>query len=133
ILLSGIFSLQTVHAQNFYSSGEYGFSLGASNYFGDLNQNFAFDFIRPAIGGFARYHINPYISIRGQAIITQTGYDDRMSGNTFQQTRNLGFRTNIGELSAMTELNFFWFETGNKEKRFTPYVALGIGAFYYAP
>ncbi len=129
----GIGAINSASAQHFFSSGEYGVGLGASNYFGDLNQDFGFGYIRPSVSGFVRYHINPYLSIRGQALITQTGYDDKMSSNAYQQARNLSFRTNIGEVSAMTELNFFWFETGNTEKRFTPYIALGIGGFYYAP
>lgn len=131
--LCGLMYMQSAKAQYFYSSGEYGVGFGASNYFGDLNQDFGIGYIRPAVSGFVRYHLNPYLSIRGQALITQTGYEDKMSSNAFQKARNLSFKTNIGEVSAMAELNFFWFETGNTEKRFTPYIALGVGGFYYAP
>lgn len=120
-------------AQVFYESTEYGFLGGAATYFGDLNPNYGLKFIRPAAGAFVRYHFNPYISLRGAANYTQVGYDDKFSTNEFQQIRNLNFKSNILEASLMAEFNFFWFSTGDPKHRFTPYLALGVGAFYYEP
>lgn len=120
-------------AQEFYKSTEYGVQLGGSTYFGDLNPNYGMKFIRPAGGVFFRYHFNPYISAKAAINYTKVGYDDQYSSNAFQQQRNLNFRSDIVEAVAMAEFNFFWFETGNPQHRFTPYLTGGIGAFYYDP
>jgi hypothetical protein len=120
-------------AQEFYESTEYGLLLGASTYFGDLNPNYGYKYIRPAGGAFVRYHLNPYISVRGALNYTKVGYDDKFSSNEYQQQRNLSFRSDILEANVMAEFNFFWFSTGDPHHRFTPYLTGGIGAFYYEP
>jgi hypothetical protein len=120
-------------AQEFYESTEYGVLLGASTYFGDLNPNYGTKYIRPAVGGFVRYHFNPYISLRGAVSYTKVGYDDKYTSNPYQQQRNLNFRSDILEAAVMAEFNFFWFTTGDPMHRFTPYLTGGIGAFYYNP
>lgn len=120
-------------AQEFFQSTEYGLLLGASTYFGDLNPNYGYKYIRPAGGGFVRYHFNPYIAVRGALNYTRIGYDDQFSTNPYQQQRNLNFRSDIIEANLMAEFNFFWFATGDPQHRFTPYLTGGIGAFYYEP
>lgn len=130
ILLTGTWNAS---AQEFYESTEYGVLLGASTYFGDLNPNYGYKYIRPAGGAFVRYHINPYIALRGALNYTKVGYDDKFSSNPYQQTRNLNFRSDIIEASVMAEFNFFWFATGDEHRRFTPYLTGGFGTFYYNP
>jgi len=120
-------------AQEFFQSSEYGVLLGASTYFGDLNPNYGMKFIRPAAGGFVRYHLNPYIALRGAVNYTQVGYDDKFSSNAYQRTRNLNFQSHIVEANVMAEFNFFWFATGDEHRRFTPYLTGGFGGFYYNP
>lgn len=122
-----------VSAQEFYESTEYGVMLGASTYFGDLNPNYGYKYIRPAGGAFVRYHFNPYIALRGALNYTKVGYDDQFTSNPFQQKRNLNFRSDILEASVMAEFNFFWFSTGDDRHRFTPYLTGGFAAFYYEP
>lgn len=133
LLTGALFSFSTVQAQHFYSVSEYGFSVGASHYFGDLNPNYGFKHIRPALGFVYKYHVNPYISVTGVVNATTVGYKDEWNNNAFQKIRNLSFQSNIIEAGILGEFNFFWFETGNLEKRFTPYLALGISAFYSNP
>lgn len=120
-------------AQQFYESTEYGLLLGASTYFGDLNPNYGYKYIRPAGGAFVRYHLNPYIALRGALNYTKVGYDDQFTSNPYQQQRNLSFRSDILEANVMAEFNFFWFSTGDPQHRFTPYLSGGVGAFYYEP
>ena len=120
-------------AQTFFSGSEYGLSIGGSQYFGDLNTNYGFKYIRPAALGFARFHINPYISARASLGYTFVGYDDKFSDNAFQKERNLNFRSDIIEATAQAEFNFFHFATGDDGSRFTPYLTGGIGVFYYNP
>jgi len=120
-------------AQFFYTAQEYGVSIGATNYFGDLNTNYGFDYIKPNFGIFLRQHLNPYISIRAMLNATSVEGSDSKSKNAYQQLRNLSFKSNILEVGVVGEFNFFWFETGVPEKRFTPYLLGGISAFYYDP
>lgn len=129
LLVAGVSS----YAQTFFGAGEFGVIFGGSQYFGDLNDNYGFKYVRPAGGVFVRYHLNPYISVRGNLSYTKVGYDDKFSDNAFNKERNLNFRSDIVELSAQTEFNFFRFATGEDNSRFTPYLTGGVGIFYYNP
>ena len=123
----------TASAQTFYQNKEYGVSAGASHYFGDLNDHYGFRGVMPAVGAFTRIHINPFIAARFSANVTRVGYDDKYSTNFYNQKRNLNFKSNIVEVAAQAEFNFFRFFTGELNSRFTPYLTGGIGAFYYDP
>lgn len=131
LMLLGI--QQNAAAQRFYENKEYGFSLGAAQYMGDLNPEYGFKFIRPSGGVFFRSYLNPYIAVRAGLNFTSIGYDDKLSKNEYQKVRNLSFRNNIIDFTVMGEFNFFYYETGNVDHRFTPYIALGIGALYSNP
>ncbi len=120
-------------AQRFYSGNEYGFTFGGSQYFGDLNDNYGFHTIHPAYGAFLRTPFNPYISVKGMVNYTQVGYDDKYNSNPFEHLRNLNFTSNVFEVAAMAEFNFFRYTTGEQASRFTPYLTGGIGVFYYNP
>lgn len=120
-------------AQLFYRASEFGLSFGGSQYFGDLNDEYGFKYVRPAGGAFFRYHLNPYISVRASVSYTKIGYDDNLNNNDFAKTRNLSFRSDIFEGVLQAEFNFFRFSTGEHNSRWTPYITLGVGAFYYNP
>ncbi len=120
-------------AQRFYSGNEYGFTFGGSQYFGDLNDNYGFHTIHPAVGVFVRTPFNPYISLKGMINYTQVSYDDKYNTNPFEHLRNLNFTSNIYELATTAEFNFFRYSTGELGSRFTPYLTGGIGVFYYNP
>jgi hypothetical protein len=120
-------------AQTFYKWTEFGAAVGATQYFGDINDNYGFKHIRSNFGVLGRYNFNHYLSFRISANYTQVGYDDADNTNTYQKMRNLSFRSNILEATAQAEFNFFRFETGNLEHEWTPYLTAGIGAFYYNP
>ena len=121
------------NSQLFYSGKEYGITFGASQYFGDLNDNYGFKFIRPAGGFFMRQHLTPYIALRGELSYTKIGYDDAFNSNAFYKARNLSFTSDIVELSLQSEFNFTRFATGENGRRFTPYLTGGVGVFYYNP
>jgi Domain of unknown function (DUF6089) len=120
-------------AQTFYNTTEYGIMLGGSQYFGDINDQQGFKFVRPAGGFFIRKLVNPFIAVKGLVVYTRVGYNDKLSSNVFNKTRNLNFQSDILELSAQMEFNFFRFFTGELNSRFTPYLTGGVGAFYYNP
>lgn len=120
-------------AQTFFSASEWGITLGGSQYFGDLNDHYGFHYVRPVAGMFARYHFNPFISGRVNLSYTKVGYEDKFNSNPYEKMRNLNFRSDVIEVSAQAEFNFFRFATGEENSRFTPYLTGGIGAFYYNP
>lgn len=133
IFIITLFTAVGARAQSFYQSTEYGFSLGGSQYFGDLNDNYGFQTIYPAGGVFTRIHMNPFIAVRIEANYTKVSYDDKLSSNIFNKTRNLNFKSDIIEAALLTEFNFFRFYTGEDKSRFTPYLVGGVGIFYYNP
>lgn len=131
-LMGSLFFLPA-KAQLFYTSWEYGLMAGASQYYGDLNDNYGIGFVRPAGQIFVRKHFNHYISARAQVGYTYLGYEDRLTKNPFNQQRNLAFQSHIMEASLQAEFNFFRFGTGEDGSRFTPYLTGGVGVFYYNP
>lgn len=115
-------------------SGEFGFSLGAAHYFGDLNPRAHFNRPKLAVGAFFRKQFGNYIAVRVQGQFSQLGYADKYyDDNTFQRMRNLSFNTSIWELGLQGDFNFFKFIPGTEEYRFTPYVTLGGSIFSYDP
>ncbi len=120
-------------AQSYYGANELGITAGGSQYFGDLNDHYGFRFVRPAVGIFARHHMTPYIAVRANLMWTEVGYADSYNSNDFQKLRNLSFKSNVVELSAAAEFNFFRYATGEIGNRWTPYLTGGVGVFYYNP
>lgn len=128
-----VFSLVQANAQSYFTSTEYGIAVGASQYFGDLNDNYGFKSVHPAGGAFIRIHANPYISVRLVGNYTKIGYKDSWSNNPYNKKRNLDFKSDIVEGLVQAEFNFFRFFTGELNSRFTPYLTLGVGGFYFNP
>ncbi|HTO14597.1 MAG TPA: DUF6089 family protein [Edaphocola sp.] len=120
-------------AQRFFERNEYGLMVGASQYFGDLNPEYGFKSLRPAAGVYYRYYFNPYISTRINLGYAHLSGKDSDFKNPFQQIRNLSFENDIIEASVLGEFNFFYFMTGDKYRRFTPYMVLGLGVIYSDP
>jgi hypothetical protein len=59
--------------------------------------------------------------------------DDVNSPNSFEIRRNLSFRTDILDLGAQLEFNFFPYIHGSKEYYFTPYFTGGFNILMYSP
>lgn len=120
-------------AQRYFTSFEVGISGGVSQYFGDLNEHYGLKTPNFAAGIYGRERLNSYIAVKLGAYYTQVGYDDKLENIPYQQLRNLNFKSDIVEISAQAEFNFFAFITGDKEHRFTPYLTGGLGMFHYDP
>ncbi len=112
---------------------EYGFWLGTSNYFGDLNPNYNFKTIRPAGGVFYKYSVGPYISLKGGVSYGSLNFDDKHSSDPFPSTRNLSFRSNVFEGAFQVEFNFLKYIPGDKNNFFSPYLTLGLSVFRFNP
>ncbi len=123
----------TTEGQVYYRNSEYGFSAGGANYFGDLNQQYGFNYFRQSGGAFIRYNFSSYIALRLAGNYAHIGYADSYSDNYFQQQRNLSFKSDIYEGSIMADFHFFRYDIGDFDYRFTPYISLGIGVFKYSP
>ncbi|MEO8766444.1 MAG: DUF6089 family protein [Ginsengibacter sp.] len=113
--------------------GEYGFTVGAAHYFGDLNNRAAINRPKIALGGFFRKQFSLYTALRVTAHFTQLGYSDQYSQNEFQRRRNLSFNTNIFEFAVRGDFNFFKYIPTNFHYAFTPYATLGVGVFSFDP
>jgi len=120
--------------QSTIQEGEFGVSLGAAHYFGDINTRAKLNRPKMAAGIFFRKQFGNYIALRVAAHYAQLGYSDVYNTkNEFQRRRNLSFNTNIWELSLQGDFNFFKFVPGDPYNAFTPYVTLGGGVFSYDP
>jgi hypothetical protein len=133
--LAAIIITFSVKAQDdsYVQQGEFGITAGAAHYFGDLNTRAGLQRPKPALGIFFRKQFGNYIGVRMTAHFAQLGYSDKYSSNSYQQTRNLSFNTNIWEVAVQGDFNFFKFVPGNPDHAFTPYITLGLGFFSYDP
>ncbi|MBC8046465.1 MAG: outer membrane beta-barrel protein [Fimbriimonadaceae bacterium] len=113
---------------------EIGIWGGITHSTGDINSSLkSFQFFGGGGGFFYKYNFNPRLGwyIGGSAGKTE-GYD-YISDNVFQQTRNLDYKTNIIEASTRIDFNFFSFDRTKPKEWFTPYVFIGVNAFYFNP
>ena len=118
---------------DYVQQGEFGFTVGAAHYFGDLNTRAALNRPKPALGAFFRKQFGNYVGLRIGAHFAQLGYSDVYSKNDYQKTRNLSFNTNIWEVALQGDFNFFKFVPGDPDYLFTPYITIGAGVFTYDP
>lgn len=129
-----LLSVNKATAQNEYvQQGQFGFTLGAAHYFGDLNTKAGINRPKIAVGGFFRKQFSGYTGLRISAHYAQLGYSDIYSKNDYQKRRNLSFNTNIWEIALQGDFNFFKYVPGDPYHSFTPYVTLGVGIFSYDP
>jgi hypothetical protein len=118
---------------DYVQKGEFGVTVGAAHYFGDINTRAALNRPKPAAGLFFRKQFGNYVGLRIAAHYAQLGYSDVYSKNDYQKLRNLSFNTNIWEIGLQGDFNFFKFVPGDPDHLFTPYITLGAGVFTYDP
>jgi hypothetical protein len=126
---------------------DYGFSIGASNYLGDIGgkEKARRDFIadmklaktRWNVGGFARYKWLPKVSLKLAFDYLRLEGDDKLSTNPGRNFRNLNFRNDMFDLAFTGE--WFFYENndlGNTYRYrngFRAYIFGGVGAYYSNP
>jgi hypothetical protein len=138
ILVAAIFTLSAITGANAQNSvvqeGEFGFGLGGSHYFGDLNTQGRLNRIKAAASVFFRKNFGNYIALRLGASFAQVGYSDQYNThNEYMYKRNLSFNSKVWELALQGDFNFFRFMPGEPQYNFTPYITLGAGIFTYDP
>ena len=131
---------------------DFGGSLGVSNYLGDIGgkekprRDFIYDMnitqTRITSGAFARYKLTPVISVKGSLNYIRIQGNDALSTNPERFSRNLSFRNNMFELSAVGEYYFYkssdmsgrpGLKGSRKRVDFRTYVYTGVGALYSNP
>lgn len=118
---------------DYVQKGEFGITVGAAHYFGDLNTRASINRPKQAVGAYFRKQFGNYIGLRISAHYAQLGYSDTYSKSDYQKTRNLSFNTNLWELALQGDFNFFKFIPNDPAYLFTPYITLGVGVFTYDP
>lgn len=123
-----------------------GISVNALNYYGDLAPKPSkistdISFTRPGFGVSFMHRFGPRYTVLGTMMIgTLKGSDaesankDDLANGVYRYKRNLSFRNQIKELSAVAILDLFE-NDGNYISRvkWTPYVFVGIGMFLHQP
>lgn len=126
---------------------DYGFSLGASNYLGEMGggigegrnglADMKLDYTRWAIGGFYRYRFSNKFAVKGSLNYIRLSGDDSKTLNPARRARNLNFKNDMFELDA--HLEFYLYKvndvggTGRYTSDFNLYIFGGVGAFYSNP
>jgi hypothetical protein len=126
---------------------DYGITLGASSYLGDIggNEKTRRDFVsdlklaktRWNVGSFIRHKWRPRISWKAALDYIRLEGDDKLSSNPGRKYRNFNFRNDIYDLSYTLEVFFYENnDLGNSYRYrngFRAYVLFGVGAFYTNP
>jgi hypothetical protein len=108
---------------------ELGVGIGALNYTGELSPGFNFTFFRPGGMLFYRYNISPVVSLRVSFLTGNLFANESKLKEPIAQARNKNFSSEIVELGAAVEYNFFNYRPKKEQYRYTPYLTAGLAAF----
>lgn len=133
LFLSLLLATTTATAQLQMKGAEVGGWLGTAFYLGDLNTEFRFNRPGPAGGIAGRYNFNHRLAARLSLNYGRVEAYDSDSENTFEQLRNLSFRSDVIDGTAQLEFNFLPYYHGSDEYFFTPYAFAGVSVFHYRP
>lgn len=112
-----------------------GVGLGATNYKGDLDDNFTLKFTKPGLAFVGGYHLSSRMSVR---LMLAQGWmkasDAKAARDVPRLRRNLSFRSPLTEASLTFVYEFF----GNDRKfkyrpQYSPYIFAGVGVFAFNP
>ncbi|WNJ16491.1 DUF6089 family protein [Pontibacter sp. G13] len=134
LLLCVAFLTQDLSAQYRYGYYRVGISAGATNYLGDLDDDFPVKFTRPGIAIEGSYRMNPFMSARLSVFQGWIGATDEVSSDAERNARNLSFRSTITEVSAQVVFDFIATDRRYQFRPpFVPYVFGGIALFQFNP
>jgi len=110
---------------------EVGLFGGGSYYIGDMNPAFHFLMTKPAYGFVTRLNLDSRWAVRVSAYRGELQGDDNVT--EVIDNRKLFFTSEITDISAVIELNFFNYITGSTRNFLAPYLFGGIGVFMFDP
>ena len=111
---------------------EVGLAGGGTYYIGDLNPSIPFRKIKPSYGALVRYNIDSRWAVRA-ALMMGSVAADAADATPFIKTLGLNFKSNITDVSAVAEFNFFPYYPGSDFNKLTPYIYAGISVFFFKP
>ncbi len=118
--------------KGFYSK-EFGASVGAAYYIGDINPMIPLVGARQSLGIYFRVNRDYRWSFRTNANYGKVTAKDANNKLEALRNRNLTFQSNVFELSEQIEFNFWPFRADESNYAFSPYAFIGLGAFYFNP
>ena len=147
LLLTLVFALITSLSGYSQYYVDYGFSVGASSFLGELGggdgprRDFVMDMelslTRWTVGGFYRYRVSPKIGVKAALNYIRLSGDDKKAGNPSRRARNLNFKNDIFELIVNGEFYLYKVndvgKTGRYSTDFNLYAFGGVGLFYSNP
>jgi hypothetical protein len=110
---------------------EVGLFAGGSYYLGDLNPGMHFMLTKPAYGAVARLNLDSRWTVKLSAYRGAIAGDDNLSNAV--EGRELKFQSDITDISAVVEFNFFNYITGSTRNFIAPYIFGGIGYVFFSP
>jgi hypothetical protein len=116
------------HTELSENKGEVGLLMGRSIYQGDIAPDAPF--FNWTYGAFVKKQLNNYIGIRFNLEMQEFAAYDILSQDPYSLLRDASFASNTIEGSLMTEFNFLNFVTGSRNRKFTPYLSVGVGYLY---
>ncbi len=138
ILCSIAFIAWPLHAQKKLFKGkpiEFGITLGAANYMGDLSKSVALQETKPMGGLICRFNLSDWVTLRGNALFGQISADDKNYADVdvFRKQRNLNFKSNIVEFGGTIEWNLSGFGETQTGTPSTPFLFAGVSVFKFNP
>jgi hypothetical protein len=110
---------------------EVGFSVGGTNYIGDIGRT---NYIYPnnlSGAAFFKYNWNPRIALRATYSYLPISGNDKNADTDIKQNRGFNFSNIINELAIGMEYNFYEYEISSEDKSWTPYILIELAGFNY--
>ncbi len=115
------------------SRSELGVIAGGMTYIGDLKPYEIHKDIHLSLGMVYRYNINPRTAFRANFLYGNVSADDAKSSISTFRDRNLNFHSDIYELGAGFEFNYYPFQLGHERYKATAYLLAEIAFFRMNP
>lgn len=121
--------------ESFLFKGEWGFSVGANQYLGDLNPVGNFNYFQPSFNVYYKKNISKNFGLRFAFEYNKLAYADAYNNADYIEfrERNLSFENQTFGFLAGVEFNFLRYTPGSYNHRFTPYLGLNLGVIYTNP
>jgi len=116
---------------SFSQINELGFSVGGSNYIGDVGDE---SYISPNdmyFGMIYKWNMSPRIVLRAQASYIKIYSDDAESSNEIRRNRGFSFKNSVKELAVGVEFNYYDYSLRHQGWGSTPYLILEFAIFNY--
>ena len=130
ILSLCLICLANLSAQRGWEAGGW---VGGSHYFGDINNSFNLKSPGLAAGIVGRYNFNNRLCFKLSANYGNVSADDADSKNSYEQARNLSFKSVIFDGTGQFEFNFLPYDHGSSSNFYSPYLFAGLSVFYFNP